>query len=78
MIPGRLCVLTKLTAATHDFIGQKVKVKPRVSLEFFVFNIPFNISNSCKDDDDLREPRFRVWVSQEALQREVVRRSNGD
>ena len=55
--------------------AQEVEWKPAVSLECFDFNTPVNILNGCYDRG-LRERM--IWVCQEALQREVVRISNGD
>ena len=55
---------------------QEVEWEPAVSLQCFDFQTPTNILNGCTDRFGMHERM--IWVCQEALQREVVRISNGD
>ena len=54
---------------------QEVEWEPAVSLECFDFNTTLNILNDFLESD-LQEQM--IWLCQEALQKEVVRISNGD
>ena len=55
---------------------QEIEWEPVVPLECFDFNTPLNILDGNANDDQFHERM--IWICQEALQREVVRISNGD